>query len=256
MVFEREVAVKVLQERFGPTSGVGRRFADEAQITGHLQHPAIPPAYDISTLPDGRPFLAMKLIRGRTLDALLAERSDPTLDHGRFVAAFEQVCQAVAYAHAHKVIHRDLKPANVMVWGFGEVQVMDWGLSKVLQAGGRPIPSPILTRLPPGRDSQLSGIGRIVHTGRQRTGHARVHATRAGRRGDRKSRCAERRDRTRCHSRGHPHRQAAVRTSLRPDHPLDIEWGLQMIAVGRFGQDLLHHILATLPRNPVIVHPT
>jgi tetratricopeptide (TPR) repeat protein len=128
----REVAVKVLHDKYAPDSGVARRFADEARITAQLQHPAIPPVHDLGTLPDGRPFLAMKLIKGQTLDALLSARSDPSADRGRFVAVFEQVCQAVAYAHAHGVIHRDLKPANVMVGAYGEVQVMDWGLAKVL----------------------------------------------------------------------------------------------------------------------------
>jgi tetratricopeptide (TPR) repeat protein len=128
----REVAVKVLQGKFAPDSGVARRFADEARITAQLQHPAIPPVHDGGSLPDGRPFLAMKLIRGRTLEELLQQRSDPTAERGRFVAVFEQVCQAMAYAHAHQVIHRDLKPGNVMVGSFGEVQVMDWGLAKVL----------------------------------------------------------------------------------------------------------------------------
>ena len=130
--FGREVAVKVLKETFSPTSGVARRFADEARITGQLQHPAIPPVHDFGTLPDGRPFLAMKLIKGQTLDELLKERADLDADRGRFVIVFEQICQAIAYAHAHSVIHRDLKPANVMVGSFGEVQVMDWGLAKVL----------------------------------------------------------------------------------------------------------------------------
>src|SRR5262249_38149978 len=125
-VLRREVAVKVLQERFAPDSNTARRFADEARITGQLQHPGIPPVHALGTLPDGRPFLAMKLIKGDTLDDLLKQRPDPSADRGRFVAAFEQVCQAVAYAHAHGVIHRDLKPANVMVGSFGEVQVMDW----------------------------------------------------------------------------------------------------------------------------------
>src|SRR5262249_45705014 len=96
--------------------------------------PAIPPVHDLGALPDGRPFLAMKLVKGRTLEDLLKARPDPAADRGRLVAAFEAACQAVAYAHAHDVIHRDLKPANVMVGSFGEVQVMDWGLAKVLGA--------------------------------------------------------------------------------------------------------------------------
>src|SRR5262245_13101959 len=135
----REVAVKVLLDRCAPDPGTARRCADEARITAQLQHPGIPPVHDLGTLPDGRPFLAMKLIRGQTLDALLASRPGPSAERGRFVAVFEQLCQAVAYAHAHGVVHRDLKPANVMGGRFGEVQVMDWGLAKVLGArpGGR-----------------------------------------------------------------------------------------------------------------------
>jgi serine/threonine protein kinase len=131
-VLGREVAVKVLQEKYAPDSGMARRFADEARITGQLQHPNIPAVHDLGFLTNGRPFLAMKLIKGETLEVLLKRRADPSDDRGRFVAAFEQVCQAVAYAHAHDVIHRDLKPSNVMVGAFGDVQVMDWGLAKVL----------------------------------------------------------------------------------------------------------------------------
>jgi serine/threonine protein kinase len=136
----REIAVKVLLDKFAPDSGTARRFADEARITAQLQHPAIPPVHDYGTLPDGRPFLAMKLIKSNTLDRLLEDRPDPSHDRGRYVAVFEQMCQALAYAHAHEVIHRDLKPANVMVGAFGEVQVMDWGLAKVLTGRGRERP--------------------------------------------------------------------------------------------------------------------
>src|SRR5262249_29890403 len=121
-----------LQQEFAPDSGIARRFADEARITAQLQHPGIPPVHDLGTLPDGRPFLAMKLIKGQNLNQLLADPADVPAERGRLVAVVEQVCQALAYAHSHGVVHRDLKPANVMVGAFGEVQVMDWGLAKVL----------------------------------------------------------------------------------------------------------------------------
>jgi serine/threonine protein kinase len=137
LAFDRDVAVKLLHDGYPADSPIACRFGDEARITAQLQHPGIPPVHDLGTLPDGRPFLAMKLIKGSTLDHLFAARADPTHGRGRFMAAFEQVCQAVGYAHAHDVIHRDLKPSNVMVGAFGEVQVMDWGLAKVLTTRGR-----------------------------------------------------------------------------------------------------------------------
>jgi tetratricopeptide (TPR) repeat protein len=171
-VLNREVAVKVLKDKFTPESGTCRRFADEARITAQLQHPNIPAVHDLSALPDGRPFLAMKLIKGETLDLLLAARPDPSADHGRFVAVFEQVCQAVAYAHAHGVLHRDLKPANVMVGAFGEVQVMDWGLAKVLTGRERdhtesdPESTAAWTEVRPLRDSEdlLTQAGSVLGT--------------------------------------------------------------------------------------------
>jgi serine/threonine-protein kinase len=134
----RTLAVKVLREDYRGRPDLGRRFREEAQITGQLQHPGIPPVHEVGTLADGRPFFAMKLIKGRTLADLLSERSAPAADLPRFLGIFEQVCQAVAYAHSKGVIHRDLKPHNVMVGAFGEVQVMDWGLAKVLGDRGSP----------------------------------------------------------------------------------------------------------------------
>jgi tetratricopeptide (TPR) repeat protein len=169
-VLDREVAVKVLQEKFGPDSSVARRFAAEARITAQLQHPNIPAIHDLGTLPDGRPFLAMKLIKGETLDHLLRQRADPAMDRGRFVAVFEQVCQAVAYAHAHDVIHRDLKPQNVMVGRFGEVQVMDWGLAKVLGATPEEQTDPEATTAPTAmvslreRDEAFTRAGSVLGT--------------------------------------------------------------------------------------------
>src|SRR6516165_7642885 len=136
---DRDVAVKLLTERHPADSPAGQRFLGEARITGQLQHPGIPAVHQVGALADGRPFLAMKLIKGSTLEALLKQRPDPSAERGRLLAVFEAVCQAVGYAHAHRVIHRDLKPANVMVGAFGEVQVMDWGLAKAL---GEETPAP------------------------------------------------------------------------------------------------------------------
>jgi serine/threonine-protein kinase len=132
----RPLAIKVLRpELLGEPDAV-RRFLEEAQVTGQLQHPGIVPLHAIGRLPDGRPYLVMKLVQGRTLAELLAERPAPDHDLPRFLSIFNQVCEAVAYAHSRGGIHRDLKPANVMVGAFAEVQVMDWGLAKVLTANG------------------------------------------------------------------------------------------------------------------------
>jgi serine/threonine-protein kinase len=132
----RDLAIKVLLESHQGKADVVRRFVEEAQIGGQLQHPGVVPVYELGALPDHRPFFAMKLVKGRTLAALLHERADTVADLPRFLGIFEAVCQTVAYAHARGVIHRDLKPSNVMVGSFGEIQVMDWGLAKVLPSGG------------------------------------------------------------------------------------------------------------------------
>jgi serine/threonine protein kinase len=145
LVLGRAVALKVL----GPGlagSEAARRFVEEARITAKLEHPSIPPVHDLGTLPDGRPFLAMKLIRGHTLANELQKREAPTDDLNRFTEIFVKVCEAVAFAHSRGVIHRDLKPANVMVGAFGEVQVMDWGLAKEARGADPallPAPDPV-----------------------------------------------------------------------------------------------------------------
>jgi tetratricopeptide (TPR) repeat protein len=132
----RPLAVKVLRHELREEPDAVRRFLEEAQVMGQLQHPGIVPVHAVGQLADGRPYFVMKLVQGRTLGQLLAARPAPAHDLPRFLVIFEQVCQAVAYAHSRGVIHRDLKPANVMVGAFAEVQVMDWGLAKVLEADG------------------------------------------------------------------------------------------------------------------------
>ncbi len=131
----RDVALKFLHERHRSQPGIVRRFLEEAQIGAQLQHPGIVPVYELG-LAQRRPFFAMKLVKGETLAQRLAGRAHPLDDLQRNLAAFERVCQTVAYAHARGVIHRDLKPDNVVIGGFGEVQVLDWGMSKVLPRAG------------------------------------------------------------------------------------------------------------------------
>lgn len=132
----RDVAIKTL--RAGNSDSA--RFSHEAKITAQLPHPGIPPVHRLGRLADGSPFLAMKLVDGRTLSALLRDRRSPADDLPRFVRIFEQIAQAVGFAHSRAIIHRDLKPDNVMVGAFGEALVMDWGLAKSLlaEAPGRP----------------------------------------------------------------------------------------------------------------------
>src|SRR6516164_5894642 len=133
----RSLAVKVLRREHRGQPDLETRFLEEAQILGQLQHPGIVQVHDVGRLDDGRPFFVMKLVKGQTLAELLQERPRPDHDLPRFLAIFEQICQTMANAHAHGVIHRDLKPSNVMVGAFGEVQVMDWGLAKVLSPARR-----------------------------------------------------------------------------------------------------------------------
>jgi serine/threonine protein kinase/Flp pilus assembly protein TadD len=126
----RDVALKVLREDLAARPEIVRRFVEEAQIGGQLQHPGIVPVYELGVMADQRPYFAMKLVKGRTLAALIADRRPA--DRRKMLDVFASVCQTLAYAHSRGVVHRDLKPANVLIGAFGEVQVIDWGLAKVL----------------------------------------------------------------------------------------------------------------------------
>jgi Tfp pilus assembly protein PilF len=129
---ERDLAIKVLKAELAGDADAERRFLREARVTGSLQHPGVVPVHGLGRLADGRPCYTMKLVRGRTLADLLRDGPNTPERLAGLLVVFEKVCQAVAYAHSKGVIHRDLKPSNVMVGEFGEVQVMDWGLAKVL----------------------------------------------------------------------------------------------------------------------------
>ena len=139
----RHVALKAIHAHLGIGTDLVSRFEAEAQATAQLQHPSIVPVHDVGMLPDGRPYYTMRVVTGQELRTLIdavhtvstRARWGSTEDGLSFLDlcdAFQQVCEAVAWAHSRGVVHRDLKPANVMVGDFGQVLVVDWGLAKVV----------------------------------------------------------------------------------------------------------------------------
>ena len=137
----REVALKQILDRHADDPASRQRFLLEAEITGGLEHPGIVPVYGLGSYADGRPFYAMRFIRGDSLkeaieqfhadasaqDATPARRS---LELRKLLRRFLDVCNAIDYAHSRGVLHRDLKPGNIMVGQYGETLVVDWGLAK------------------------------------------------------------------------------------------------------------------------------
>src|SRR5262249_27348049 len=166
---DRVLALKVLRAEWQGDPEMERRFQAEARITGSLQHPAIVPVHNLGRLPDGRLYFTMKVVRGRTFADMLAEPGASAAEQqGARLGGFASVGQAVAYAHSKGVIHRDLKPENVMVGRFGEVQVMDWGLAKLLTRTGEPAEQPAgsseVVGLRPGEVGQTCGaVGTVAY---------------------------------------------------------------------------------------------
>jgi serine/threonine protein kinase/formylglycine-generating enzyme required for sulfatase activity len=137
----REVALKQIRPDHADDAGDRVRFLLEAEVTGGLEHPGIIPIYGIGTQQDGRPFYAMRFIRGVSLHeaiksfhstAARGDAGDRQLELRKLLDRFLDVCDAIAYAHSRGVIHRDIKPKNIMLGPFGETLVVDWGLAKIV----------------------------------------------------------------------------------------------------------------------------
>lgn len=131
----RDVAVKILEVPIVREDDITvARFVREARITAGLVHPGIVPVYDLGHTDEGHHFFFMQVVEGVTIQELLARAKmdrDNRLAHvSHFLSIYLKVCQAVAYAHHKGIIHLDLKPANIMEGPFGEVLVMDWGVSR------------------------------------------------------------------------------------------------------------------------------
>jgi formylglycine-generating enzyme required for sulfatase activity len=171
----REVALKEIQPAHAGHPESRARFLLEAEVTGGLEHPGVVPVYGLGTYADGRPYYAMRFIKGDNLKEAIERfhRADgPGRDPGERALALRQllgrfvdVCQAVAYAHSRGVLHRDLKPGNVLLGPYGETLVVDWGLAKVV---GRPEggadSSEGTLRPPSASDAAPTEMGRVVGT--------------------------------------------------------------------------------------------
>jgi len=139
----REVALKEIQDQHADDPESRSRFLLEAEITGGLEHPGIVPVYGLGIYAEGRPFYAMRFIRGDSLkeaierfhkiEALKRDPGKRALELRGLLGRFIDVCDAIEYAHSRGVLHRDLKPGNIMLGKYGETLVVDWGLAKPLE---------------------------------------------------------------------------------------------------------------------------
>ena len=137
---DREVALKQILDDRADDPISRYRFLIEARITGGLEHPGIVPVYGLGTHSDGRPYYAMRFIRGESLKEAIDHFHAGPLPGGptgsrnlalrKLLRRFLDVCNAIDYAHSRGVIHRDIKPANIILGQHGETLVVDWGLAK------------------------------------------------------------------------------------------------------------------------------
>jgi eukaryotic-like serine/threonine-protein kinase len=132
----RNVAVKILRPDLSDRSSAIKRFQQEALVMCRLQHPGIPQIYDVGTCLDGRPYHAMKLVKGEDMFNMLDRLPNVPMQRSEALRAFAKVCDTMAYTHSKGIVHLDLKPLNYMIGCFGEVHVMDWGTARVLDSDG------------------------------------------------------------------------------------------------------------------------
>ncbi|MBM4093949.1 MAG: serine/threonine protein kinase, partial [Planctomycetes bacterium] len=142
-----EVALKEIQPRHADSAVSRDRFRLEAEVTGRLEHPGIVPVYSLGSHADGRPYYAMRFIRGESLKETVTrfherrgELSPATraVEFRKLMGCFIDVCHTIAYAHSRGVLHRDIKPDNIMLGKYRETLVVDWGLAKAIGSDGVP----------------------------------------------------------------------------------------------------------------------
>jgi eukaryotic-like serine/threonine-protein kinase len=124
---KRDVAIKVLPVSLSADPDRLRRFEQEAQAAGALNHPNITAVYDIGTH-DGAPYVVQELLEGETLRSAL---SGGKLAQRKAIDYALQIANGLAAAHEKGIVHRDLKPENLFVTKDGRVKILDFGLAKL-----------------------------------------------------------------------------------------------------------------------------
>jgi serine/threonine protein kinase/tetratricopeptide (TPR) repeat protein len=168
----REIALKEILPAHADRDEARTRFIREAEITGALEHPGVVPVYSLGEFSDGRPYYAMRFIRGMNLHIAIedyyrsdASRSEKQLAFRQLLGNIILVCQALEYAHSRGVIHRDIKPSNIMLGDYGETLLVDWGLAKTLKDGFQSDESTMPPVYPTERASSTqTQVGRVVGT--------------------------------------------------------------------------------------------
>src|SRR5882724_8490366 len=126
---EAPLALKLLHSHLA--SSLRERFVREGRVLGQLAHPNIAKLLDAGITSDGQLYLAIEYVEGVALNRWCDEQR---LDTDAKVRLFLQVCDAVSHAHAHLVVHRDLKPQNILVTAEGQVKLLDFGISKLIES--------------------------------------------------------------------------------------------------------------------------
>src|SRR5712692_9940329 len=124
---KRDVAIKVLPASFSQDADRLRRFEQEAQAAGGLNHPNITAVYDIGSA-DGAPYIVTELLEGETLRSRLAAGA---LSPRKAIEYAVQTAKGLAAAHEKGIVHRDLKPENLFRTKDGRVKILDFGLAKL-----------------------------------------------------------------------------------------------------------------------------
>jgi len=127
-LLDRKVALKLPHTGWAMPD-FAARLRHERQLLASLEHPRIARLYDAGVGTDGRPWLALEVVRGEPINAYCNQNNLTIRDRLKLML---QVAQAVAYAHSRLIVHRDLKPSNILVDSQGDVHLLDFGIGKLL----------------------------------------------------------------------------------------------------------------------------